>query len=68
MIGRLNGLVHAGCGGSDEMTVVTRSLEAGQVRIGTKVGIIDRDSLFWGKPVTIRILENEVLVAPWPVL
>ncbi len=68
VIGRLNGLVHAGCGGSDEMTVVTRSLEAGQVRIGTKVGIIDRDSPFWGKPVTIRILENEVLVAPWPVL
>ena len=68
VIGRLNGLVHAGCGGSDEMTVITRSLEAGQVRIGTKVGIIDRNSPFWGKAVTVRISDNEVLVSPWPVL
>lgn len=68
VIGRLNGIVHAGCNGNDEMTVVTRHLEAGQVRIGTKIGLIDRDSPFWGKPVTIRIFENEVLVAPWPEL
>ena len=68
VIGRICGLVHAGCGGSDEMTVVTRSLEAGQVRIGTKVGMIDRGSPFWGKAVTVRISDNEVQVAPWPAL
>lgn len=68
VIGRICGLVHAGCGGSDEMTVVTRSLEAGQVRIGTKVGMIDRESPFWGKAVTIRISDNEVQVTPWPAL
>lgn len=68
VIGRLNGLVHAGCEGSDEMIVVTRSLEAGQVRIGTKVGIIDRASVFWGKPVSITIEKEEVQVIPWPAL
>lgn len=68
IIGRLNGLVHAGCEGSDEMIIVTRSLEAGQIRIGTKVGIIDRNSPFWGKEVSVRIFEGAVQVLPWPAL
>ena len=68
VIGRLNGLVHAGCGGDDEKTIVARSLETGQIRIGTKVGIIDKSSIFWGKSVFIKISENEVQVIPWPAL
>lgn len=68
IIGRLNGLVHAGCSGDDNMCVIARSLEAGQVRLGTKVGIIDRGSIFWGKPVFIRISDDEVQVMPWPAL
>lgn len=68
VIGRLNGLVHAGCGGDDGKTIVTRSLETGQIRIGTKVGIIDKSSIFWGKSVFIKISENEVQVIPWPAL
>ena len=68
VIGRLNGLVHAGCGGDDGKTIVARSLETGQIRIGTKVGIIDKSSIFWGKSVFIKISENEVQVIPWPAL
>ncbi|WP_281681022.1 septum site-determining protein MinC [Synergistes jonesii] len=68
IIGRLNGLVHAGCGGDDGVAVVARSLETGQVRIGTKLGIIDRNSPFWGRAVTLKINDNEVQVAPWPEL
>lgn len=68
VIGRLNGLVHAGCGGDDGKAIVARSLETGQIRIGTKVGIIDKSSIFWGKSVFIKISENEVQVIPWPAL
>lgn len=68
IIGRLNGLVHAGCDGSDEMVIITRSLEAGQIRIGTKVGIIDRNSPFWGRDVSIKIANGEVQVLHWPAL
>lgn len=68
VIGRLNGLVHAGCEGDDGMDIIARSLEAGQIRIGTKVGLIDKDSIFWGKSVFIRIAEGEVQVIPWPAL
>lgn len=68
VIGRLKGLVHAGCGGNDGAAVTSRSLEAGQVRIGTKLGIIDRASPFWGSAVTLRIAEGEVMVSPWPEL
>ncbi|OUO91876.1 septum site-determining protein MinC [Cloacibacillus sp. An23] len=68
VIGRLDGLVHAGCGGDDGKAIIARSLETGQIRIGTKVGIIDSSSVFWGKSVFIKISENEVQVAPWPAL
>ncbi len=68
IIGRLNGLVHAGCCGDDAMIILTRSLEAGQIRIGTKVGIIDRDSPYWGKEVSIQISNGNVQVLPWPAL
>lgn len=68
VIGRLNGLVHAGCRGDDEKTIISRSLETGQIRIGTKVGIIDKSSIFWGKSVFIKISEGEVQVIPWPAL
>lgn len=66
--GRLNGLVHAGCEGDDEMAVIVRSLETGQIRIGSKVGIIDRESVFWGTSVSVTINNGEVLVVPWPAL
>lgn len=68
VIGRLNGLVHAGCEGDDTRTIIARLLETGQIRIGTKVGIIDESSIFIGKAVFIEISENEVRVMPWPAL
>ncbi len=66
--GRISGLVHAGCGGNDGAAVTGRSLETGQVRIGTKLGIIDRASPFWGKAVALTVIDGEVQAVPWPEL
>ena len=66
MIGRISGLIHAGCDGSDDMAIITRSLEAGQVRIGARLGLIENDSPYWGHAVTIRLEEDEVRVDYWP--
>ena len=68
VIGRISGLVHAGCDGSDDMAIITRSLEAGQVRIGARLGLIENDSPYWGHAVTIRLEEDEVRVDYWPDL
>ena len=67
VFGRLQGLVHAGCSGDNSKAVFVRALESGQVRIGTKAGIIDTKSSFWGKPVVVSLNKaEEVLVADWP--
>lgn len=68
VLGWLKGLVHAGCGGDNNMSVSARSLESGQVRIGNKVGLIDRQSPFWGKSSIVTASEEEVLIAEWPAI
>lgn len=68
VLGWLKGLVHAGCGGDRDMSVAARSLESGQVRIGNKVGLIDRSSSFWGKPSIVTVSDEEVLIAEWPAI
>ncbi|MCE5201620.1 MAG: septum site-determining protein MinC [Synergistaceae bacterium] len=68
VLGKLKGLVHAGAGGDNGMSVSTHSLEAGQVRIGNKVGMIDEKTDFWGKPAVITVGGDEVLLAEWPVI
>lgn len=68
VFGWLKGLVHAGCGGDSSMSASARSLESGQVRIGNKVGIIDRSSPFWGEPSIVTVSGDEVLIAKWPAV
>jgi len=68
VLGKLKGLVHAGAGGDNSVSISTRSLEAGQVRIGNKVGIIDKDTGFWGKPAIVTVSGDEVLLAEWPAI
>ena len=68
VLGRLNGLVHAGCNGDETASVVARSMEALQVRIGTKIGSLDRDERWWGKMVIVRVNEGSVFIDYWPAI
>lgn len=68
VLGWLKGLVHAGCGGDNNVSVAARSLESGQVRIGNKVGLIDRQSPFWGRSSIVTASDEEVLIAEWPAI
>lgn len=68
VLGWLKGLVHAGCAGNNNMSVAARSLESGQVRIGNKVGLIDRQSPFWGRSSIVTVSDEEVLIAEWPAI
>ena len=68
VLGRLRGVLHAGSGGDESASVSVRSLETGQIRIGNRVGIIERTSEFWGKPAIITVRETEVLLAGWPAI
>lgn len=66
VLGSLRGIVHAGCGGDESMSVCVRSLETGQIRVGSRVGMIERKSEFWGKPAVITVRGGSVLLAGWP--
>jgi septum site-determining protein MinC len=66
VLGRLNGLVHAGYNGDETTSVVARSMEALQVRIGTKIGSLDRDERWWGKMVIVRVNGGSVFIDYWP--
>lgn len=66
VLGKLGGLVHAGCDGDNSVSVVAYSLESSQVRIGTKAGMIDKTSDFWSSPAVVTVNKDEVLVTGWP--
>ena len=66
VLGRLKGLVHAGCEGDESTAVIAHSMEALQVRIGGKIGSLDRDAIWWGKKVIARVDEGTVLIDYWP--
>jgi septum site-determining protein MinC len=68
VLGRLNGLVHAGNNGDETASVIARSMEALQVRIGTKIGSLDRDERWWGKMVIVRVSEGSVFIDYWPAV
>ncbi|MEG1642321.1 MAG: septum site-determining protein MinC [Synergistaceae bacterium] len=69
VLGKLQGIIHAGCDGDNTKKIFVRSLESGQVRIGSKAGWIDKNSEFWRKPVVISLNSAEdVLVANWPII
>ena len=68
VFGRLKGLAHAGFKGDETASVSASSFESGQVRIGRKVGLIDKSSDIWGKAVVITVNEDEVLLTEWPAI
>ena len=69
VLGRLNGLLHAGYESGDEdsdVVVVSRCMEAMQVRIGSKIGSLGRDAEWWGKRVIVSVRDGAVLIEYWP--
>lgn len=68
VLGRLHGLVHAAKDGEDGATIAARSMEAPQVRIGTRLGSLGRDPIWWGKSVIIRVEDGVVLIDFWPAM
>ena len=68
VLGRLHGLIHAGVEGDESTSVIASSMEALQVRIGSRVGYLERGATWWGKKVLIRIVDESVLIDYWPVL
>ncbi len=68
ILGKMQGLVHAGCKGDETVSVSARSFESGQIRIGHKVGLIDKSSDIWGKSVVITVNGDEVLLTEWPAI
>ena len=68
ILGKLQGLAHAGFKGDETASVSARSFESGQIRIGRKVGLIDKSSDIWSKPVVITVNQDEVLLTEWPAM
>lgn len=66
VLGRLNGLVHAGVEGDEGASITTRALNALQVRIGRKVGVLDKKASTWGKPAIMTVENDAVLISDWP--
>lgn len=58
----------AGYWGDESVTVVARAMEALQVRIGSKIGSLDRGAIWWGKKVVVRVEDGSVLINYWPAL
>lgn len=68
VLGRLRGLVHAGYNGNDGASVIARSMEAVQIRIGGKVGSLDKNAAWWGKMVMARVEDDMVFIDYWPAV
>lgn len=66
VLGRLHGLVHAGVEGDEAVVVVAHSMEALQVRIGGRVGSLERGASWWGRPVIVKVDDGSVLIDFWP--
>lgn len=65
VLGKLKGLVHAGCNRVDGICVVTGSFEARQLRIGDK--LCDQFGKWWRKPVIITLEDDGLLIREWAV-
>jgi septum site-determining protein MinC len=68
ILGRLSGLVHAGYEGDESAAVVARYMEAMQVRIGGKIGSLDKDAQWWGKHDIESVRDGAMLIEYWPVV
>ena len=66
VLGRLSGLVHAGCDGPEGVCVVAGSFETPQLRIGDKLcDQFGSDMKWWKKPVIITLEEDGLLFKEW---
>ena len=68
VLGRLHGLIHAGVEGDEDTSVIANSMEALQVRIGSRVGSLERGATWWGKRVVVRVVDDSVLIDYWPAV
>jgi len=67
VLGKLKGLVHAGCSGTDGVCVVAGSFEARQLRIGDKLcDQFGSGMKWWKKPVIITLEGDGLLFKEWP--
>lgn len=60
--GRLQGLVHAGFGGNDDVKVIVRQFEARQIRVGRCFGTMERDVAWWGRSALVAVEEGNLQV------
>jgi septum site-determining protein MinC len=66
VLGKLKGLVHAGCGGTEGVCVVAGSFETRQLRIGDKLcDQFGSDVKWWRKPVIITVEDGALLFREW---
>jgi septum site-determining protein MinC len=67
-LGRVKGLIHAGYEGDEKAVAVIRSMDALQVRIGGRIGALERDSQWLGRSVIARVEDDRVCIGYWPQL
>jgi septum site-determining protein MinC len=68
ILGRLKGLVHAGCNGTDGVCVATGSFETRQLRVGDKLcDQFGNDMKWWKKPVIITLENDGLLFREWTI-
>ena len=70
VLGKLKGLVHAGCNGTEGVCVVTGSFEARQLRVGDKLcdefsSDMNVKMKWWKKPVIITLEDDGLLFREW---
>ena len=66
VLGRMKGLVHAGCDGAGEVCVVAGSFETRQLRVGDKLcDQFGSDMKWWRKPVIITLEDDGLLFREW---
>lgn len=62
VLGRLRGLSHAGLNSPGEAFIVSGQFEASQVRIGDRISYMNEDCPWWGKTVSMKILDGSIVV------
>ena len=66
VLGRLKGLVHAGCNSPEGVCVVAGSFETRQLRVGDKLcDQFGADMKWWKKPVIITLEDDGLLFREW---
>ncbi len=67
VLGRLRGLAHAGMDGDTSASISARSFETRQVRIASKTELIDEETPWWKKPVTVSLENDSISIEEWPL-